>query len=40
MADVAYRDDIAYRNDTVLNSGPGRVSWGAIWAGVFTFSAI
>ena len=31
--------DIAYRNDTVVY-GPGRVSWGAIWAGVFTFSAI
>lgn len=31
--------DIAYRNDTVVY-GPARVSWGAIWAGVFTFSAI
>src|SRR5215469_5274069 len=40
MADVAYRDDIAYRNDTVNYGGSGRVSWGAIWAGVFTFCAI
>jgi len=47
MADIAYRNadvdyrshDIVYRNDTVLH-GTGRVSWGAIWAGVFTFSAI
>ena len=40
MADVAYRDDLTDRNDSVVDSGPARVSWGAIWAGVFTFSAI
>lgn len=40
MADVAYRDDLAYRDDTVVYGGRARVSWGSIWAGVFTFSAI
>lgn len=40
MADVAYRDELAYHDDTVIYGGPARVSWGAIWAGVFTFSAI
>jgi hypothetical protein len=40
MEDVAYRDDLAYHDDTVIYGGPARVSWGAIWAGVFTFSAI
>lgn len=40
MADIAYRDDLTYRNDSILYSGPRRLSWGAIWAGVFTFWAI
>jgi len=40
MADIAYRDDLTYRNDSMVYGGPGRVSWGAIWAGVFTFCAI
>lgn len=40
MAEIAYRDDLTYRNDSILYSGPRRLSWGAIWAGVFTFWAI
>lgn len=33
MADLAYRNEISTRL-------PGRTSWGAIWAGMFTFIAI
>jgi len=40
MADIAYQDDLTYRNDSILFGGPRRLSWGAIWAGVFTFWAI
>lgn len=40
MADIAHRDDLTYRDDSMLYGGPGRLSWGAIWAGVFTFWAI
>ena len=36
MADIAYRDD----DDSILYGSPRRLSWGAIWAGVFTFWAI
>ena len=40
MADTAYRDDLTYRSNSMLYGGPRRLSWGAIWAGVFTFWAI
>lgn len=40
MADIAYRDDLTYRNDSIVYGGPRRLNWGAIWAGVFTFWAI
>jgi hypothetical protein len=32
--------DIAYRNEEIHSLPTGHVSWGAIWAGMFTFVAI